>query len=133
MSTTDQSPPPSKAMLWTGRIISIVPCLLLIMSAVMKLTRSAAAIKGFGELGWPVSMALPLGILELSCVVLYLIPQTAVLGAILLTGYMGGAIATHLRLEQAPFMQALVPIVAWLGLFLRDNRLRPLLPLRTLK
>jgi hypothetical protein len=88
--------------------------------------------KGFEHLGWPVKLAIPLGIVELSCTLLYLIPQTAVLGAILLTGYFGGAVAAHARIEE---MQFLAPAIAgafvWLGLFLRDARLRALLPLRS--
>jgi hypothetical protein len=76
-------------------------------------------------------LATPLGILELTCTVLYLIPQTAVLGAILLTGYLGGAIATHVRLGEGIIMHVVIGIVFWLGIYLRDSRLRALIPLRS--
>jgi len=123
---------PSKAALWTGRVISVLPVLMLAMSAVMKfMPPSKEVTEGFEHLGWPMRLAFGLGILELSCALLYAIPQTAVLGAILVTGYMGGAIATHLRVGDNFVLQALIPILAWLGLFLRDPRLRALLPLRT--
>jgi hypothetical protein len=81
-------------------------------------------------LGYPESLARPLGIVELACTIIYLVPQTAVLGAILLTGYMGGAIATHVRVGDPYFVQIGMGVMLWLGLYLRDARLRALLPLR---
>ena len=123
---------PSKAALWTGRVISVLPVFALVMSAIMKfMPPSKEVTAGFEHLGWPMRLAFGLGILEISCALLYAIPQTAVLGAILVTGYMGGAIATHLRVGDNFVIQTLIPILAWLGLFLRDPRLGALLPLRT--
>ena len=103
------------------------------MSAYMKFAQPPDVAKGFEHLGWPMNLAIALGIVELSCTVLYVIPQTSVLGAILLTGYLGGAVATHVRVGD-PIPNVVTPIVlgvlVWLGLFLRDARLRVLLPLR---
>ena len=91
--------------------------------------------KGFEDLGWPVSAAFGLGCVEISCAVIYLIPQTAVLGAILMTGYLGGAIATHVRLGQFGMMvpAIILGVLVWLGLYLRDARVRSLAPIRSLK
>ena len=120
----------SKGAYWTGWVLGIVPCLLLVFSAVMKLLRPPAVIEGFVKLGYAAQLAVPIGIVELSCTILYLIPRTAVLGAILLTGYLGGAIATHVRAGEA-FIPAAIPgVLLWLGLFLRDPRVRALIPLR---
>ena len=86
--------------------------------------------EGFAHLGLPESLALGLGILELACAVVYVIPQTSVLGAILLTGYLGGATCTHLRVGDPFFMPVVIGALVWGGLFLRDPRLRALIPLR---
>jgi hypothetical protein len=100
------------------------------MSAAMKFAKPQPVIDGFTKLGWPEKLATPLGLVELACTVLYLIPQTAVLGAILLTGYLGGAIATHVRVGD-PFHTVVVfGVLVWGGLFLRDPRLRVLIPFR---
>lgn len=128
MTTT--TPQPSKAARITGWVLSILPVPLFAFSAFGKFMLPPDAAKGFEHLGWPTSAATPLGILEVACVILYLIPQTAVLGAILLAGYMGGAIATHARIGEPFFMQAGLGIVLWLGLYLREPRLRALIPLR---
>ena len=94
MSDTATSPPaaPSKAMLWTGYVLSALPVLGLLASGVMKLVKPAELVKEFSRLGWPDNLALGIGVLEIACTILYVIPQTAVLGAILLTGYLGGAV-----------------------------------------
>ena len=126
-----QPVPVSKKMLWTGRILSALPVLMLILSAVMKFVMPPDAAKGFEHLGYPVSLALGLGILELACTVLYVIPRTSVLGAILLAAYLGGATATHVRVGDPFYMPVLLGILVWLGLYLRDPRLRALLPLRS--
>jgi hypothetical protein len=123
--------PESKAVLWTGRVISALPALMLAGSAVYKLAKPGDVKPQMAKLGFPEHLCIPLGILELTCVIVYAIPQTAVLGAILITGYMGGAIATHVRLEQNFFFQVGIGVLAWLGLLLRDRRLAPLLPFRT--
>jgi hypothetical protein len=122
---------PSKAAIWTGRVLSALPVLLMVFSASLKLSRTPAAVEGFSRFGYAEYLLVPLGIVELSCVVLYLIPQTAVLGAILMTGYLGGAVATHFRVSDPSFiLPALLGVIAWLGLYLREPRLRALAPLR---
>jgi hypothetical protein len=88
------------------------------------------AVEGFAKLGYPERAALWIGIVEIACTVLYLIPRTAVLGAILLTGYLGGATNTHVRVGEPFYMPVLLGVLVWLGLFLREPRLRPLVPLR---
>src|SRR5947208_4588 len=98
MTSDTQSAPASKAMLRTGWILSVLPSLLLLFSGTMKLMKSEEVVKGFEQLGYPAQLALTLGIVEVACTLIYLIPRTAILGAILLTGYLGGAIATHARL-----------------------------------
>jgi hypothetical protein len=122
--------PGSKTMLWAGRIMSALPVLMLLFSSVMKLMKSAPVVEGFTHLGYPESLALGLGIVELTCAVVYVIPRTSVLGAILLTGYLGGATATHLRIGEPFFMPIILGVLVWGGLLLRDDRLRALLPLR---
>lgn len=119
----------SKKQLWAGRILSAVPVLMLIFSAVMKLMKPEAVVKEFLRLGYLESHAVALGILELACTIVYVIPRTAVLGAIMLTGYLGGAVATHLRIGDPFIPPVLFGILLWLGLWLRDGRLRGILPL----
>jgi hypothetical protein len=96
----------------------------------MKLLRHPEVVQGMAHLQLPESMILPLGILEALCVVAYAVPRTAVLGAILLTGYVGGAMLTHLRIGEPVYMHVVLGVLLWLGLFLREPRLRQLLPLR---
>jgi hypothetical protein len=119
-------------MVWMGRVISALVSLVFAMSAFMKLKGGAEVIQGMAHLGLPESLIMPLAILEISCVVIYLIPATSVLGAILLTGYIGGAICTHWRVGDPFFLQVALGIFVWLGLYLRENRLKGLIPLRTL-
>jgi|SRR6185295_11377834 len=122
---------PSKPMLWTGRVLSAAPVLMMLMSAVMKFMRTPQVIEGFvGKFGYPESTLLAIGVVEMICVLLYAVPQTAVLGAVLMTGYLGGAVATHVRVGDAFIAPAILGAVAWAGLYLRDPRLRALLPLR---
>lgn len=127
-------PSVSKRALWAGRILSAVPVLILVFSAAIKFAMpslSQEAQKGFTDLGWDVELAITLGIVELACAIAYAIPQTAVLGAILVTAYLGGATAAHVRIsDPLLFSPVILGIVAWLGLLLREPRLRPLLPLR---
>ena len=121
----------SKTALWAGRILSVLPVLLLLFSSSLKLIKPASVVEGFAHFGFPPGIILGLGILELACTVLYVIPRTSVLGAILLTGYLGGATVTHLRVGEAAFiLPPILGVVLWGGLYLRDGRLRPLLPLR---
>ena len=123
----------SKKMLWAGRIVSALPVLLLLMDGVMKLIKPAPVVEATVKLGYPEAVILPLGVVLLFCTVLYAIPRTSVLGAILLTGYLGGAVATHVRVGDPLFTHALFPVyfglLTWGGLYLRDGRLRALLPL----
>ena len=121
----------SRKIVWVGRVISVLVSLLFVMSAFMKLMGGAEGMQGMAHLGLPESLIVPLAILEISCVVIYAIPATSVLGAILLTGYIGGAICTHLRVGDPFFMQIGFGIFVWLGLYLREDRLKALIPLRT--
>ena len=123
--------PVSKTAIWLGWILGILPALMLFLSAGMKLAKPASVAEGFEHLGYPEHLALVLGIVEAGCTLVYLIPRTAVLGAILLTGYLGGAIATHVRLLEMQFLAPLVlGVLIWAGLFLRDSRVRELIPIR---
>src|SRR6266850_6501631 len=107
MQPVTQTHPVSKKTLWAAYIMSALPVVMLLMSAVMKFAKPAFVVEGFAHLGLPEKLAFGLGILELSCTVVYVIPQSAVLGAILLTGYLGGAILTHLRVGEPIFMQVI--------------------------
>ena len=125
----------SKGRLWTGRIMSGLPALFLLVDGVGKLVKPAPVVEGTVQLGYPESVLLGLGIVLLTCTVLYMIPRTAILGAILLTGYLGGAIATHVRVGSPLFSHILFPVyiavLIWGGLYVRDDRLRALIPLRS--
>ena len=121
----------SGKIVWVGRGISVLVSLVFLMSAFMKLKGGAEVMQGMAHLGLPESLIMPLAILEISCVVIYLIPATSVLGAILLTGYIGGAICTHWRVGDPFLAQIVLGILVWLGLFLRENRLKKLIPVRT--
>jgi hypothetical protein len=119
-------------MLWTGRVLSLWPVFVVGMSATWKLSRNPWYVAEFARIGWPDSALPLLAFLQLGCIVLYVIPPTAVLGAVLLTGYLGGAIATYVRMgEPYPVLVPLsTSLIAWAGIYLRDERLRSLLPLR---
>ena len=130
MESTPQPVPIPKWMLWTGRIFSTLPVLLLLFSGGMKLIKPPGLEEGFTHLGYSMDLALGLGILELACTILYVIPVTSFLGAILLTGYLGGATATHLRIGDPYFAPVVLGVLVWGGLYLRDLRLRALIPLR---
>lgn len=119
----------SKYMIWAGYVMSALPVLMLLFSAAMKFARPAPVVEGFAHLGYPESLALPLGLIELTYTILYVFPRTAVLGAILLTGYLGGAVATHVRIGEPFIMPAVLGVLVWGGLFLRDPRIRALIPL----
>jgi DoxX-like protein len=119
-------------MLWTGRVLSLWPVFVVVSSATWKLTRNPWYVGEFARIGWPGSALTGLALLQLGCLLLYVIPPTAVLGAVLLTGYLGGAIATYVRMgEPYPVLVPLsTSLIAWAGIYLRDERLRSLLPLR---
>jgi hypothetical protein len=121
---------PSKPALIVGWILSIIPAGMLLMSAAMKFAHPPFVTEGNAHLGWPDRLALPLGIVEAACAFLFLIPHTAVLGAILVTGYLGGAISAHVRIGEPVYIQAALATLPWVALYLRDPRLRSLAPLR---
>jgi uncharacterized membrane protein YphA (DoxX/SURF4 family) len=120
-------------VVWTGRVISALATFVFLLSAFMKLKGGPELKQGFDHLGIPESMAIPLALLEITCVVIYAIPATSVLGAILLAGYMGGAICTHWRVGDPFVVQIVLGILVWLGLFLREDRLKGLVPLRSME
>lgn len=122
-----------KSMLWTGRILSGLPALFLLFDGAMKLVKPTVVVETTVKLGYPESVIIGLGIVLLACTLLYLIPRTSVLGAILLTGYLGGAIATHVRVSDSwfsIFFPAIFGALLWGGLCLRDDRVRAIVPLR---
>lgn len=124
----------SKKNLWIGRIVSGLPALFLLVDGAMKLVKPAVVVEATTKLGYSESLIIPIGIILIVCTLLYLIPTTAVLGAILCTGYLGGAVATHVRADEGVF-PIVFPIIfgalLWLGLYLTDTRLRALIPLRS--
>ena len=130
MQPVTQTRPVSRKVLWTGYIMSALPVLMLLFSAAMKFANPPPVAEGFKHLGLPESFALGLGVLELGCTLLYIIPRTSVLGAILLTGYLGGAVLAHLRVGDPFFGPVIFGVLVWGGLFLRDPRLRALIPFR---
>lgn len=133
MQSDPKTAPVSKKIHWAGRIISALPVLFLLMDGVMKLFKPAVVVETTVKLGYQDAVIVPLGIVLLTCTVLYAIPRTSVLGAILLTGYLGGAVATHVRVGEGLFpisFPIIFGVLIWGGLFLRDTRLRALLPLR---
>jgi hypothetical protein len=131
--TTSLTIPVSR--LWTGRVLTAIPILFLTFDGAGKVANVAPVREAMAQLGYPADTGVAIGIILLVCVALYAIPRTAVLGAILLTGYLGGAIATHVRVGNPLFSHILFPIylaaMVWGGLYLRDARLRALVPLRT--
>jgi len=121
----------SKKAQWTGRVLSGLPVLFLLVDATMKLIVVEPVKEAMTRLGYPTGTAAPIGLVLLACVVLYLVPRTSILGAVLLTGFLGGAIATHVRVEDPLFSHTLFPIyvaaMLWGGLFLREPRVRALI------
>jgi hypothetical protein len=128
---SDVRPPISRGALWTGRVMSAMVALFLLFDGAMKLVKPGFVVEATVRLGYSESVIVPLGVVLLVCTALYLIPRTAVLGAILLTGYLGGAVASHVRHEDSLF-EMLFPVIfgvlLWGGLLLRDWRLRALVP-----
>src|ERR1700730_8686404 len=117
----------NRKAIWAGRAVSILVALPFVFSAVMKLIVHPEVVKGMSHLGLPEYLIRPLGVIELLCVVVYLVPQTSVPGAILLTGYIGGTIITHLRVGEPIYFNIILGLLIWLGLYLRRPRLRELL------
>lgn len=128
-----RTPPVSKARLRTAQVMSLLPALFLLLDGAMKLGKPDFVVQATVELGYAESAIVPIGVVLLACTILYLLPRTAVLGAILLTGYLGGAVATHVRAGKGAF-EILFPVafgvLVWGGLWLRDARLRTLVPRR---
>jgi hypothetical protein len=123
----------SKAGLWTGRVLSALAILLFFFTAAFGMLKPEVSRQGFAHYGYPDGAMLRITIVEVVCAVLYAIPRTSVFGAILLTGYLGGATATHVRVSEPFFLPIIVGVVVWLGLYLREQRLRALVPLRSSK
>lgn len=130
MPPSAQTAPASQVMLWVGRVISALMIVFMLFDAGIKILKLPAAVEGTVRLGYPASTVQLIGIIALVCALLYAIPRTSILGAILLTGYLGGATATQVRVQEAwsifpPILGALI----WAGVYLRDERLRALIPL----
>lgn len=134
MQTLVQTPPVSNAAVWTGRVMSGLVIVFLLLDGAMKLVLLDVVLTTSEQMGVPGSLARPLGVITLVCTIFYAFPRTSVLGAILLTGYMGGAIASHLRLGDPLLTHTLfglyLGLLAWGGLYLRSPRLRALIPLQ---
>ena len=130
-AATQVAPTSTPRMLWTGRTLSTLAILFLVVDGIMKLFKPAPVVEGMIHLGYPLSLTATIGIILLFCVLVYAIPYTSVLGAILLTGYLGGAVASQLRVGEPLFSHVLFPTyiaaLIWGGLYLRDDRLRALI------
>ncbi len=124
----------SRKAVWTGRVLSGLAVLFLLFDAGVKVLEHPMAVQGTAELGYPQAVIFGLGTLQLVCLAVYLVPRTAALGAVLWTGYFGGAVATHVRIGHPLFSHVLFPVyvaaLLWAGLWLRDERLRSVLPVR---
>jgi hypothetical protein len=133
MLAATRSVPTIKTTIWAGRIISALAILFLTFDSIIKVLNLTPAVEATTQLGYPTGLVVAIGVLELACLAVYVIPRTSVLGAILLTGYLGGAIATQVR-ASSPLFSVVFPIIIgaliWGGLFVRDERLRALIPLR---
>jgi DoxX-like family len=130
MSSTAQAVPAARGMLWTGRIITALVGLFLLFDSCIKLMKTPSAVQGTVQLGYPENTVVPIGLVLLVSLALYLIPRTSILGAILVTGYLGGATATMVRVSSpwVPF-PVVIGMLVWAGLYFRDDQLRALIPL----
>jgi len=132
MSLAKHDVPVSSKRLWAGRIVSALAALLLLFSGTMKLFKVPAVIEGMAHYGYPEHLIVLIGMLEVGCTIVYLVPRTAVLGAILMTAYLGGATATNVRVGDSSFVgPILAGVFVWAGLYLRDKRLSEFLSLRS--
>ena len=120
----------SSKMIWAGRIVSGLVVVMMVFSAVMKILKPNEVVTEFTRLGYPETVVIGIGILELLCAVVYSIPRTSYLGAILLTAYFGGATATHVRIGDVFIWPVIGGVLTWAGLYLRDARIRDMIPLR---
>jgi hypothetical protein len=119
-------------MVWAGRIVSVLPVFIVLISSRWKLTQNPFYVREWGRIGWQTKDLPFIASLQLGAILLYVIPRTSVLGAVLLTGYLGGAIASYVRIGALypPLVPLTTAMLAWLGLYLRDRRIRELLPIR---
>lgn len=129
MSEVTKPAAANRMLYWGGWVMSVLPALMLFMSAGFKLTGAQVAVEGFKAQGFPDGALFAIGVVELLITLIYLVPQTAVLGAILLTGYLGGAVVVHVRMSEPFFFPIVLGVLLWGGLFLRDSRVRALIPL----
>ena len=132
-NTVTSAPNVSKGSLWTGRVISGLVVLFMLFDCITKILRLPHVVDATVKVGYPASTVLPVGVTLLICVILYIIPRTSILGAILIVGYLGGAVATNVRASQPAFNSAFAitfGVLTWLGLYLREPRLRALVPLK---
>lgn len=133
MESTNTALVVSRKTFWTGVVVSALPVLFLLMDGVMKLFKPEIVVKTTEELGYSEQVIIPLGIVLLACTILYMANRTAVMGAILLTGYLGGAVATHVRVGSNTFsivFPVIVGLLLWAGLYLRNARMSELIPFR---
>jgi hypothetical protein len=134
MDNAAQAVPISKGQLWTGRVLSTIAILFMLFDTVIHAMRGPQVVQGFAQLGFPLSIAIPLSTIEFIGIVLYVFPRTSVLGAILLTGYLGGAVAAQVRIGAPLLGFVLAPVYValflWVGLYLRDERVRAVFPVR---
>ncbi len=131
MTPAGESAGSSKKMIWTGRILSGIVALFMLFNGAIAVMRPPFAREGFAHLGYPDSAGLGVAIALLASAVIYAIPRTSVLGAILMTGYLGGATASHVRIGEPFYFPVVVAVLAWVGIYLREARLRALIPLRS--
>jgi hypothetical protein len=133
MDNAAQAVPISKGQLWTGRVLSTIAVLFMLFDTVIHALRGPQVVQGFAQLGFPLSIAIPLSTVEFIGIVLYVFPRTSVLGAILLTGYLGGAVAAQVRIGAPLLGFVLAPVYValflWVGLYLRDLRVRAVVPI----
>ncbi|HEY1963886.1 MAG TPA: DoxX family protein [Acidobacteriaceae bacterium] len=134
MQTATDIATPSKSRLWTGRVLSILTILFLLFDGIMKLVRPVPVTQAMTQLGFPQHLSIPIGVILLLCTALYAIRSTSVLGAVLLTGYLGGAVVSQLRIGASLFGSTLFPIyfavLMWAGIYLQEPRLRAFIPVR---
>ena len=133
METSSQTANVSRGMLLTGRVLSGLMALFFILDGVGHLMKPAPVVDAFARLGYPLSASIGIGLLLLICTAIYVTPRTSVLGAILLTGYLGGAVSTHVRAGSSLFetvFPVILGVLVWAGLLVRDEPLRKLIPLR---
>jgi DoxX-like family len=134
MDNAAQTVPISKGQLWTGRVLSGIGVLFMLFDTVIHALKGPQVVQGFAQLGFPLGIAIPLSTVEFIGIVLYVIPRTSTLGAILLTGYLGGAVAAQVRIGAPLLGYVLAPVYValflWVGLYLRDERVRAVVPVQ---